>query len=196
MYPRTLLALFTILAFTAKGSFAGERSSGSITESNNDLFEVSVGYNYIDLNGADLDRLHGVNASAFVNITRIIGVGAEFIGGFGSDETAGNVNIDDHRYIYLFGPRLNFWPTPKVRVFGEALMGGVRAELEASNGFATQRITGDAFASVVGGGVDWRFAQHFYWRVLQADYLRMNFQGQENNLRLSTGLVFTFGGKK
>lgn len=85
MYPRTLLALVTVLTLTAKGSFAGERSSRSITESNNDLFEVSAGYNYIDLNGADLDRLHGVNASAFINLTRIIGRGAEFIGGFGSD---------------------------------------------------------------------------------------------------------------
>jgi hypothetical protein len=46
----------------------------------------------------------------------------------------------------------------------------------------------------VGGGVDAKVAPHVAVRLLQADWVYFHFQGQSfnNNVRVSTGLVFRF----
>jgi hypothetical protein len=50
----------------------------------------------------------------------------------------------------------------------------------------------------LGGGVDANVSQHFAIRVAQVDYLFTDFQdgftNHEHNLRISTGVVFRFGG--
>jgi hypothetical protein len=50
----------------------------------------------------------------------------------------------------------------------------------------------------LGGGVDANISQHFAIRLAQVDYLFTTFQdgftNHEHNLRITTGLVFRFGG--
>ena len=164
------------------------------------LFELGVGYDYIDLSNAEVDHLHGADVSLFVNLTRWLALGGDFVAGWGNEDVNsffGNVDVSGERYIYVAGPRFSVWPTPTMRIFAQALAGGVHAEAEADFGGGFHRnASADAFAAIVGGGVDWRFTRNFYWRIIEADYLHMNFTNEEDNLRLTTGLVFTFGGRR
>jgi len=54
--------------------------------------------------------------------------------------------------------------------------------------------TDSAFAMAIGGGLDVPIKQKFAIRVAQVDWLRTNhFSAAQNNVRLSTGVVFRFG---
>ena len=49
-------------------------------------------------------------------------------------------------------------------------------------------------AYLFGGGVDMPFRRHFDIRIVQADYIHTALLGQnQNNIRLSTGLVYRWG---
>ena len=57
----------------------------------------------------------------------------------------------------------------------------------------------NAFAMTVGGGIDYRLSEHFSLRPAKVDYLltRFNEFGStntqtQNNLRVSTGILFRF----
>jgi opacity protein-like surface antigen len=60
--------------------------------------------------------------------------------------------------------------------------------------------TENAFAMTVGGGVDYRLTDHFAVRPVKVDYLMTRFgetgtgtgTNTQNNLRVSTGIVFRF----
>ncbi len=167
-----------------------------------DPFEISVGYNYIYLGDAypETEHLHGVDASLFYNLTPRIALGGDFMANFGNRSQGvffGTVHLDSSRYIYVFGPRITLWQDPRFRLFAEILTGGVHAELEASLGSFSRTFSDDAFAAAIGGGLDWRFARHWSWRVIQADYLPTNFgDNWQHNFRASTGIVYSFGGRK
>lgn len=207
MYSRLFFGLAVIIGLTtsflsAPPAHAGE-SVGSSTYSRSterlpgagpSLFEIGLGYNFIDLQNAEVDHLHGADVSLFVNLTRWLALGGDFIAGFGSQDR-GFVTFEGQRYVYVVGPRVSVWPAPTVRIFAQALGGGVHGNAEASFSGFNQSASADAFAAIAGVGVDWRFTRNFYWRIIEADYLRMNFTNQNDNFRLSTGLIFTFGGR-
>jgi hypothetical protein len=45
----------------------------------------------------------------------------------------------------------------------------------------------------LGGGIDTRITDKFYWRIIQGDYLLTQFGGgSQNNFRVSTGVVIRF----
>jgi len=57
----------------------------------------------------------------------------------------------------------------------------------------------NAFAMTVGGGLDYRVSSHFSVRAAKVDYLLTRFNEfntfgtqSQNNLRVSTGIVFRF----
>jgi opacity protein-like surface antigen len=168
-----------------------------------DLFEVSLGYNYIYLidQYPETRNLHGVDVAAFVNATSWLAMGGEFMADFGSHTlhnfSFGDIDVDSRRYVYLFGPRITMWHNPQFRVFTEALAGGVHAEAELSSQsryVTTQKASADAFAMAVGGGFDWRLTNHLSWRILQADYLGTDLGKQwQNNFRASTAIAYSFG---
>ena len=108
-----------------------------------------------------------------------------------------DIDLNSRRYVYVFGPRITLWQTPRYRVFAEALAGGVHAELDLSLGsFSRSLEAKDAFAAAVGAGFDWRFSRLISWRVIQADYVPTAlFSDWQSNFRASTGIVFSFGGK-
>ena len=56
--------------------------------------------------------------------------------------------------------------------------------------------TDNAFAMALGGGVDWKANDRIAIRLAQGDYLLTRFGStSQHNFRLSTGVVFRFGGK-
>jgi outer membrane protein with beta-barrel domain len=204
LFPRLALPLLALSLFSAAELRAQKYEPVSASPPMPDLFEVSLGYNYIHLGDAfpETRNLHGVDASAFVNATSWLAVGGDFMANFGSHTLKnfffGDVDVDSRRYVYVFGPRITVWHNPQFRAFAEALAGGVHAEAELSSQSrffrGTQTASADAFATAIGGGFDWRLTNHFSWRILQADYLGTSLGSDwQNNFRASTGIAYSFG---
>ena len=84
---------------------------------------------------------------------------------------------------YLFGPRASV-TVGRITPFAHVLVG---------IGHTSSGITGDtSFATALGGGADYKLSGPLGWRF-QADYLRTRFfSTSQNNVRLSTGIVFRF----
>ena len=211
MNSRFFPALITVLTLTISsltapngncGAPVVATSSRSVTESGPGLFDVSVGYNYLHLDKATFEQehLHGFDVSAFVNLSSWFGLGGDFMADFGQKTVRSggrDFDLNNRRYVYVFGPRITLLQTPRYRVFAEALAGGVHAELDATLGSFTRSLEAkDAFAAAVGAGFDWRFSRLISWRVIQADYVPTAlFSDWQSNFRASTGIVFSFGGK-
>ncbi len=86
-------------------------------------------------------------------------------------------------YDFMVGPRVSA-TFGKARPFAQALFGVERVN---ENGLAET-----PFAAGLGGGVDYRIFHSFSWRV-QGDYIRTHYlNASQNNVRVSTGLVFRF----
>lgn len=140
--------------------------------------------------------LNGFNTSLFYNFTPHVALGGDFSGAFGSDKS-GTTDISLHRFTYLFGPQFNVFPNDKVKIFVHPLIGGVHDTTKSSFGTSSDSFSANAFAMAFGGGVDVRVTPRVSVRVFQADYLPTHFGGAwQNNFRISTGVVFRFGGNK
>jgi len=86
-------------------------------------------------------------------------------------------------YDFLVGPRVSA-TFGKARPFAQLLVGLARVN---ENG-----LTENPLATGAGGGVDYKIFHNFSWRV-QGDYLHTHYlNASQNNLRVSTGLVFRF----
>ena len=87
---------------------------------------------------------------------------------------------------------------PRWNPFGQVLIGVANASgtLVEGNTPAASDSTLN-FASIVGGGLDYRLRGHWSLRLIEADYLltrssnRVN--DHQNNLRLSAGIAYRFG---
>jgi hypothetical protein len=198
------VAVIGLTTFTGSKVLAGTESVSTsshhpVAEADFDRFELSLGYNYLHLGDADPEpeHLHGVDVSGFVNLNRFLALGGEFMADFGSESRdffGGSVDFDSQRYLYVFGPRVTLFRSPQVRVFVQALAGGVHAHAEASAGSLSRSISEDGFAAAGGFGVDWRFSEHLSWRIIQADYVPTELDGDwQHNFRASTGIVWSFG---
>jgi hypothetical protein len=203
MFPRTLI-LLTFASYLGIASAHGQKDIGpGPVPVQADLFEVSVGFNYIYLDNQfpETKNLYGVSTAAFINATSWLAVGGEFMADFGSHSVPiffrRTIDVDSRRYVYIFGPRVTVWHNPRFRVFAEALAGGVHAEAKFSSAqfpFISRTASSDALAAAFGAGFDWRFTNHLSWRIVQADYLGTNLGNQwQNNFRASTSLCYSFG---
>jgi hypothetical protein len=174
-----------------------------------ELIELGVAYDYINvLDATDVKDLHGFDASLFVNLNRWLALGGDFIGGFGNNTSRDGSNIETvklNRVVFLLGPRFTIRPKERFSIFGQASFGGayettdvaVRGPLQ----FRTVSDTSaDAWAFDVTVGADWRLTNNVSWRIIQAGYMGMNSSSSSNNdwqdnLRISTGIVWSFGPK-
>jgi hypothetical protein len=87
-------------------------------------------------------------------------------------------------YNVLFGPRV-YASFGKFRPFAEAMVGVGHVNANAAG-------SDNSFSTGLGGGLDYRIIRPVAWRF-QADYLHTSFFGStQNNVRLSTGIVFRF----
>ena len=177
--------------------------------------ELFLGYSYIRAvptlaEGNRLMWLNGGSASIAFNLNRYLGIVGDF-GGFDDSQirlsTSSPAVVKDssgNLYTYLFGPRLSFRGS-RLTPFVQALFGGARASDVTLSGCTTGPCTllptENQFAMTAGGGLDLRVHHRFAIRIVQAEYLMTRFDdfntgksASQNDIRLSSGIVFRFGG--
>jgi outer membrane protein OmpA-like peptidoglycan-associated protein/opacity protein-like surface antigen len=180
--------------------------------------ELFVGYSHFRAvptltNDNRMVGLNGGNASIAFNFNRYIGLVGDF-GGY--DDTAlrltGPGAVPTHvvdssgtAYTYLFGPRLSLRKNDRITPFAEALFGGVHASAVTISGCTGAACTPlpsqNSFAMTAGVGLDLRVTHHVSIRAIQAEYMMTRFaplstgaSSMQNDIRLSSGLLFRFGG--
>jgi len=151
-------------------------------------WEVFGGYSYRRLDSptigfAGWSNLNGFNAEGTVNVTTRLSVTADVSGQYGSQLTV---------YNFLIGPQYSLRRN-KSKFFVHGLFGKAQNTVNITtatrNGFES---VGRAIAA--GGGYDLDLTPRFTLRAVQADYLRtQTFGVTQNDIRISTGLVFHFG---
>lgn len=180
--------------------------------------ELFLGYSYLRgvptlSPGNRMDFLNGGSTSIAFNLNRYLGLVGDF-GGFDASELqltgaganpARVSNASGTAFTYMAGPRLSFRKYDRITPFAQVLFGGIHASQVTLSGCAgalcTPLPTENSFALTAGGGIDLRVHRHIDLRLVQAEYLMTNFanlstgsRDTQNDIRLSSGLVFGFGG--
>jgi opacity protein-like surface antigen len=154
---------------------------------------VFFGYSYYNTNLSPIDRANanGWEASLEGKVLPWVGIVADFSGHYGSEnfpafcpQNPCTINVNVNERNVLFGPRVSA-SFGKFRPFAEAMFGVGHVNADAAG-------SDTSFATALGGGLDYRLIRPVAWRF-QGDYIQTRFFGTtQNNLRLSTGIVFHF----
>jgi outer membrane protein OmpA-like peptidoglycan-associated protein/opacity protein-like surface antigen len=181
--------------------------------------ELFVGYSYLRAvptlaDGNRMVWLNGGSTSIAFNFNRHLGIVGDF-GGFDDSEirlagtgtnSSSVVDSSGTAYTYLFGPRLSFRNHERITPFAQVLFGGIHAsEVTLSSGCTGAGCTvlpaENSFAMTAGGGFDLKVSHHLAIRIIQAEYLMTRFENlstgasaSQNDMRLSSGIVFRLGG--
>jgi hypothetical protein len=180
--PCKRAAVFLFFVFSAVMAVSSP-SAGQVAP----RWEFFGGYSYLRFDSPTLgyvnwSNLNGFNGEVTFNITTRWAVTADGSGHYGNQLTV---------YNYMLGPQYAF-RRDKSKFFIHGLFGKaqntVNISTSISNGFES---VGHAYA--VGGGYDRELTPRFTFRV-QADYLNTHtFGATQNDIRVSTGLVFHIG---
>ena len=168
-------------------------ASAQVPTSGNIFFGYS--YYHTNLSGIDSANTNGFEGSLEGKVFPFLGIVADFDGHYGSQNfpaacpvglpncnASFNVNVAEHNV--LFGPRVSA-SVGRFRPFAEAMFGVGHVN---AGDFGSDT----SFATAVGGGLDYRVLRILAWRF-EGDYVRTSFfHTDQNNLRLSTGIVFRF----
>jgi len=179
-------------------------------------YELFLGYsNFRALSdpGNRIAWLSGGSASLAVNANRYFGIvgdfGAYHATKFGPNAapTGGEVDAYGDVYTFMFGPRLSF-RHDRFTPFVQALFGGAHASDVTLNGCTGVGCTPlpfeNSFTWAAGGGLDITLTRHVALRIPQVEYVMTDFMNpttgtggatRQNDLRVSAGLVFRFGGE-
>jgi hypothetical protein len=151
----------------------------SISARAQDRIQIFGGYSFERYAAAPTRYLNGWELSGYYKLFPWVGIKADLDAHYGLPTT-----IDARTLHLMAGPQFNI-PFP----------GRLSPFVHVLGGFGHVR-SGEARISVagaVGGGVDLPLAPLFSWRVIQADYMITRFfNGTQNNIRISSGLVFRF----
>jgi outer membrane protein OmpA-like peptidoglycan-associated protein/opacity protein-like surface antigen len=166
-------------------------------------------------NGNRMGYLHGGSTSVAYNFNQYVGFVADFAGfddskltlfGPAASET---LKAGGSAYTFMVGPRLSYRKHEKFTPYAQVLAGVVHASSVSISG-----CTGDpsctpigsdtTFAAMAGAGLDINISHRIALRLIEADFLLTHFRdpisatglshGWQDNTRLSTGIVFRFGG--
>lgn len=159
---------------------------------------VFFGYSYYNTDLASINRasLNGWEGSLEGKVFPWVGAVVDFSGHYGSQDvpsgagtcavgvTCSPLQVSTNTQDVLFGPRVSF-SVRKFRPFAEALFGVGHVNANAAG-------SDTSFATALGGGIDYKIIRPVAWRF-QGDYVQTRFFGAtQNNVRLSTGIVFRF----
>jgi len=166
-------------------------------------------------NGNRMGYLHGGSTSVAYNFNSYVGFVADFAGFDDSKVTlfgpAGSetFNSGGSAYTFMVGPRLSYRKYAKFTPYAQVLAGVVHASPVTISGCTgdpscTPISSDTTFAAMAGLGFDINLSHRIALRLLEADFLLTHFQdplsatglsrGWQDNTRLSTGIVFRFGG--
>ena len=205
----------------AKPAAAPEAGSGSTKSSSKSTdiyvprFDLFVGYSNFrewSAGGNRIGWLSGGSTSLAVNLNRYFGLVGDF-GGYGANSfgpgappIGAQVNASGTVFTYMFGPRLSL-RHERFTPFAQALFGGVHASNVTLNGCSgigcVPLPSENSFTMTAGAGLDITLTRHVVFRLIQAEYVLTDFRNpyllaaptqRQNDMRLSTGLVFRFGG--
>lgn len=152
-----------------------------------------IGYSYLraDLPNGNTN-LNGWNGSVEVKVLPFIGVVGDFSGNYGSQNVTSSssflpVNASISQHNFVFGPRFSF-KIGKIRPFAHALIGASHIS-ESATDFSN---SSTSFADALGGGIDYHLIPLISWRVQVDDLQTRFFNTRQDDLRISTGIVFHF----
>ncbi|HVH69547.1 MAG TPA: outer membrane beta-barrel protein [Candidatus Dormibacteraeota bacterium] len=167
---------FVILIALALFAAAPAMAQGTAPKS-----EFFVGYEYEHLNPGGIG-CHGLDVNLAYNLSDWLSA----VGDFGFCRESGLPSgASAHDFDYLFGPRVTYRNYGKWNPFGQVLFGG--------HHLGTNGPSFNSFAMTLGGGVDYKYNDHFYVRAIQVEYLYTHLGGtRQNNARITAGLVYTF----
>jgi|SRR5262249_54680644 len=181
-----------VSAFALLALFVGSASA----QEDRSKVDIFAGYSYLrfDPNVAGVDSFHtnGGSANVAYNVNNWLSGVADF-GAYHNGNIL-NSGVDGTLSTYLFGPRVSYRHFNRITPFGQVLFGVAHA----SASIAGTSGSDNAFAMTLGGGVDVGVSRHFAVRPFQVDYLLTRFDEgtgnarSQNNLRVSTGVVFRF----
>jgi opacity protein-like surface antigen len=138
--------------------------------------------------------LHGWNASTAINVTKWVGIAADFSGHYGEATLTPGAKADISGYLFLVGPRFSYRENKVLTPFGHVLLGAARQNVSYFTTGGKVNFNDSAFALAVGGGLDAKIHDRLAIRVFQADYVLTRFNDDsQHNLRVSTGLVLRLG---
>lgn len=159
--------------------------------------------------------MHGGSTSVAYNFNRYFGLAADFAG-FDTNKVTlltptGSTTVpsDGKVWTYMAGPRFSYRRYEMFTPFAQVLAGGVSAtnvDISGCTGSPGCRPLGadNTFATLMGGGLDIKISRHIALRLFEADFLLTHFDDPypntahrdwQKNVRLSTGIVFRFGGE-
>jgi hypothetical protein len=151
-------------------------------------FDVFGGFSYLRFDAttigyADYTNLYGWNGGATGYIKPSFGVAIDLSGHYGSQMSA---------YHFMIGPQYTL-RRDKSKVYVHALIGKAQNRVNivqpTRNGFES---VGRSFGA--GGGFDYDWSSRISIRVFQADFFHSNtFGTSQNDVRVSTGVVYHFG---
>lgn len=186
MFKRTIFTSLSFLVFCCVLSLSAD---AQIIPKGN----IFVGYSYgsADLNdNTHRSNLNGWEGSLEGKFLPWVGIVADFNGLYGNADFPSSTQlfrVDAREYNFLFGPRVSV-SIGKIRPFAHALFGAGHVNVTATGYSASDT----AFASALGGGLDYHLVPLVAWRV-QGDYLQTRFFGnRQDNGRFSTGIVLNF----
>ena len=161
----------------------GMFSVAAFAQENAPKAEFFGGYQYTRFDGGL--NANGWDTALTGNLNRWLGVTGDFSGAY---KTQNGVSFDN--YTYTFGPVVSLRHNEIFTPFAHFLAGG----FHASAGFSGLSASANGFAMMFGGGVDVNATQHLGVRALQFDWLSMRANGtsDNNNMRISTGLLVRF----
>jgi hypothetical protein len=185
-------AVFVVLLFASLAS--AQVPGGNVFFGYSYYSEDLSSIGQVDAGGWGRANTNGWEASVEGKVIPFLGFVADFDSHYGSQNLtilcpagapcpAVTANITEHNF--LFGPRVSF-PAGRFRPFVEGLFGG--AHMNISEGVGSDY----SFATALGGGLDYKIIKPLAWRF-QGDYVQTRlFGATQNNVRLSTGIVFRF----
>ena len=201
--------ILQFLKFAIAITFAlavAQAASAQSDEPKENLSRVDLfgGYSYVRSNIVVSDtsiNLNGGSGSVAYNFNGWLGI----VGDVGiyhqGSITANRLSLTVS--TYQAGPRFSLRRHPRLTPFGQVLLGaghagGTLYTTSLGGGLAPLG-TSNALVLTAGAGVDWKVTRSIGIRVIQAEYLYTQFNNgaghgsDQNNVRLSAGIVFSFG---
>ena len=149
-------------------------------------FEVFGGYSHLlgDLSHTSFN-LDGGEGAAVQNVNNWFGGMLDFGVQWG---TRNGYNTNSEQIMY--GPVFSYRKLSAFTPAAHVLLGAVRG----SQGFAGIPSVATTFGAAFGGSVDIKISKMLSFRVIQGDLIVTDFMKEhQESLRVSSGLVFTFG---
>lgn len=208
---KKILFQLSVFALTAVSAFAQAddyKKAEFFVGYSNQQVDAGVDPGDFDSFVRDRESFNGFNVSGVYNVSRYIGVKADFSGAykgrsFNFSPPGGNVSFDADASLYNFlgGLQLKDNSTEKrVKPFGHILAGAGHGRVKVSNLNCSvgvdctglnSTLSETGFAAAIGGGVDIKLNNRVDLRLIQVDYNPVFFDnGTNHNVRFGIGFVF------